>query len=67
MGMLLAILALLNPAPAPNLLLRESTPGHSLRGRPIRMYEYGEAAWSGELLVFGCIHGDECGAGGVEP
>jgi murein peptide amidase A len=50
-----------------NLLLRETVVGHSLQGRAIKLREYGEAAWSGELLVFGCIHGDECAASGISP
>jgi hypothetical protein len=41
--------------------------GRSLQGREIRLREYGKAAWSGELLVFGCIHGDECAAKGLVP
>jgi hypothetical protein len=68
---LLAALALLTPAPreAPGnlLLLRETIVGHSLQGRTIKMREYGKADWSGELLVFGCIHGDECAAQGIQP
>jgi hypothetical protein len=52
---------------AGNLLLREKVVGHSLQGRAIELREYGRAAWSGELLVFGCIHGDECAARGIKP
>jgi len=50
-----------------NLLLREKTIGHSSAGRPIELRQLGDPAWSGELLVFGCIHGDECAASGVQP
>jgi protein MpaA len=50
-----------------NLLGRYGVVGHSVGGRPIAMRQLGDPRWSGELLVFGCIHGDECGAGGVEP
>jgi murein peptide amidase A len=50
-----------------NLLLRAGPVGHSVEGRPISLRQFGDPAWSGELLVFGCIHGDECGASGVEP
>jgi murein peptide amidase A len=57
MGTLLAILALL--APAPGLI------GHSLEGRAIELRHYGDPSWSGELLVFGCVHGDECAARGI--
>lgn len=84
MGALLAVLALLAPAPqasAPreflaftqtprrpgNLLERVGVVGHSLQGRRITLRQYGDPAWSGELLVFGCVHGDECAAAGIQP
>jgi protein MpaA len=41
--------------------------GHSLRGRPIELLEVGDLSLPGRLLVFGCIHGDECGASALEP
>jgi murein peptide amidase A len=50
-----------------NLLSRRGIIGRSSEGRPIALQQYGDPAWSGELLVFGCIHGDECGAGGIKP
>lgn len=50
-----------------NMLSRYDVVGHSVRGRPIELWQYGEPAWSGEVLVFGCVHGDECGAGAVKP
>jgi protein MpaA len=50
-----------------NMLSRYEVVGRSSAGRPIEMWQYGDPAWSGELLVFGCIHGDECGAGGIKP
>ncbi|HEU4600268.1 MAG TPA: M14 family zinc carboxypeptidase, partial [Solirubrobacterales bacterium] len=50
-----------------NLLARSGVVGHSRRGRPIVLRQFGDPAWSGELLVFGCIHGDECAAGGIRP
>jgi hypothetical protein len=50
-----------------NLLARSGIVGHSVQGRPIEMRQVGDPRWPGELLVFGCIHGDECGAAGVEP
>jgi hypothetical protein len=50
-----------------NLLGRNAVIGHSARGRPIALHQLGDPRWSGELLVFGCIHGDECAASGVEP
>ncbi len=50
-----------------NLLGRSRVVGRSAQGRPIALHQLGDPRWSGELLVFGCIHGDECGAGAVEP
>jgi protein MpaA len=50
-----------------NLVARAGRVGRSLGGRPIALRQFGDPAWSGELLVFGCIHGDECGAGGIRP
>jgi hypothetical protein len=50
-----------------NMLSRYDVVGHSGRGGPIELWQYGDPAWSGELLVFGCVHGDECGARGVVP
>lgn len=41
--------------------------GHSAGGRPIELRQVGDPKWSGELLVFGCIHGDECAAAKLEP
>ena len=50
-----------------NLLGRNEVVGRSARGRPIALHQLGDPRWSGELLVFGCIHGDECAASAVEP
>src|SRR4051794_13051203 len=55
------------PRGSRNLLGRSKVIGRSVRGRPISLHQVGDPKWSGELLVFGCIHGDECGAGAVEP
>jgi protein MpaA len=45
--------------------LRVETAGHSLEGRRIVLRQVGDSALSkGRLLVFGCIHGDECGIAG---
>lgn len=41
--------------------------GHSTAGRPIALVQMGQLAIDGELLVFGCIHGDECAARGLQP
>lgn len=82
MAAVLAALALLGPAPQPhdgllgfartprqpgNLVARIGLVGHSARGRPIEVRQLGDPKWPGELLVFGCIHGDECGASAIEP
>jgi hypothetical protein len=50
-----------------NLLLREGVAGRSTEGRPIRLRQLGDPAIAGRVLVFGCIHGDECAARGLEP
>lgn len=50
-----------------NLLGRYKVIGHSTAGRPIHLRQVGDPKWSGELLVFGCIHGDECAASEIEP
>jgi hypothetical protein len=50
-----------------NLVARAAVVGRSTEGRPIELRQLGDPKWSGELLVFGCIHGDECGVGAVEP
>jgi protein MpaA len=50
-----------------NLLARVGVVGHSAEGRQIGMRQTGDPALGGELLVFGCIHGDECAARGIEP
>lgn len=41
--------------------------GRSTRGRPIVLREYGRPSIDGELLVFGCIHGDECAGRMLRP
>jgi protein MpaA len=50
-----------------NLLGRDGTIGRSAEGRPIELHQLGDPALPGEMLVFGCIHGDECGASALEP
>jgi protein MpaA len=50
-----------------NLLERTGIAGHSLGGRPIRMRQFGDPSLRGRVLAFGCIHGDECAARGIEP
>jgi murein peptide amidase A len=50
-----------------NLLGRYDVVGRSSQGRPIELHQVGDPKWSGELLIFGCVHGDECGASAVTP
>ncbi|HET8814232.1 MAG TPA: M14 family zinc carboxypeptidase [Solirubrobacterales bacterium] len=50
-----------------NLLARFKVVGRSSEGRPISLRQVGDPRWSGELLVVGCIHGDECGTSRIEP
>jgi protein MpaA len=50
-----------------NLLARSGVVGRSTAGRPITLLQRGDPAIDGEVLVFGCIHGDECAARGIEP
>jgi hypothetical protein len=49
------------------LLGRFDVVGRSSQGRPIELHQLGDPKWSGELLVFGCVHGDECAAGAIRP
>jgi protein MpaA len=81
MSTLLALLALLGPAPSAHLgaeerllvtlpdgpSIRTTVIGHSATGRPIELRQVGDPKWSGSLLAFGCIHGDECAARALEP
>jgi murein peptide amidase A len=50
-----------------NLLLRVGTAGSSAQGRRVGLRQYGDPALEGEVLVFGCIHGDECAASAIRP
>jgi len=50
-----------------NLLARRGVAGRSAEGRPIGLLQRGDPAIDGEVLVFGCIHGDECGAREIQP
>ncbi|HWM62439.1 MAG TPA: M14 family zinc carboxypeptidase [Solirubrobacterales bacterium] len=50
-----------------NLLGRIGVAGHSAAGRPIRLIQRGDPGRDGEVLVFGCVHGDECAARKVQP
>jgi protein MpaA len=63
------------PATAPRATPASSRPvgsfthviGESRRGRPIELREVGDLDLPMRLLVFACVHGDECGASAVEP
>jgi protein MpaA len=50
-----------------NLLVRDGEVGRSAGGRSIGMRQTGDPALDGEVLVFGCIHGDECAGSEVRP
>jgi protein MpaA len=50
-----------------NLLMRVNTVGRSAEGRPIMLRQLGDPAIDGKVLVFGCIHGDECAARHIQP
>jgi len=50
-----------------NLLARRGVAGHSAEGRPIGLLQRGDPTIDGEVLVFGCVHGDECGAQEIQP
>jgi hypothetical protein len=50
-----------------NLLERAGVAGTSLGGQPIVLRQYGDPRIRPHVLVFACIHGDECAARGIEP
>ena len=50
-----------------NLLMRVGAVGRSAQGRRIGLRQYGDPAFEGEVLVFGCIHGDECAGSEIKP
>ena len=50
-----------------NLVERVGVAGRSLEGRPIKLRQYGDPRIHSRVLVFACIHGDECAARGVAP
>jgi protein MpaA len=43
------------------------TIGESREGRPIELLQVGDLTLPMHVLVFACVHGDECGASAVEP
>jgi murein peptide amidase A len=50
-----------------NLLARRGVAGDSAEGRPVGVLQRGDPAHDAEVLVFGCIHGDECAAKEIQP
>lgn len=50
-----------------NLVERSGVIGRSQEGRPIQLRQYGDPRFRGRVLVFACIHGDECAGRGVAP
>jgi len=55
------------PGPVSNLMGRKGLAGRSAQGRKIFLRQWGDPAVGGELLVFSCIHGDECAAREIQP
>ena len=53
--------------PASNLMGRRGIAGRSAHGKPIYLRQYGDPEVDGELLIFGCTHGDECAAREMQP
>ena len=58
-------LAFIRAFPGPGI--RTKTFGHSTAGRRIELRQVGDPKWDGKLLVFGCIHGDECAGSKIQP
>src|SRR6188472_93596 len=50
-----------------NLIERVGVVGHSAEGRRIVLRQLGNPSIAGRVLVFGCIHGDECAGSGLVP
>lgn len=50
-----------------NLVERNGVIGRSLEGHPIRLRQYGDPRFRGRVLVFACIHGDECAGRSIAP
>lgn len=62
------VLSLIRGHTAPGVATsRIGVVGRSAQGREIRLLQHGVPAVEGEVLVFGCIHGDECAARHVRP
>lgn len=50
-----------------NLLERVGVVGRSAGGKPIGLRQLGDPSIAGKVLIFGCIHGDECAGSKVLP
>ena len=50
-----------------NLMERQARLGRSSEGRPIAVRQYGDPSLDGEVLIVGCIHGNECAGSEVVP
>jgi protein MpaA len=50
-----------------NLVERSGAIDRSLEGRPIQLRQYGDPRIHGRVLVFACIHGDECAGRSIAP
>jgi protein MpaA len=62
------VFSLIRGNPGPGVVTsRTDIVGRSTQGRDIRLLQHGDPEVEGEVLVFGCIHGDECGASRVRP
>ncbi len=59
-------LSMLERRTAPGRPHRQIVIGHSALGRPIRLAGYGYGGDSTRILIFGCIHGTECAASGIQ-
>jgi murein peptide amidase A len=55
------------PIPARSVGAYRDTIGESTGGRPIHILRLGDPKRPGRVLVFGCIHGDECAARTLHP
>jgi protein MpaA len=55
------------PVPARSVGAYRDTVGETTQGRPLRILRLGDPKLPGRVLVFGCIHGDECAARTLEP
>lgn len=55
------------PIPARSVGAYRDTIGETTQGRPLHILRLGDPKLRGRVLVFGCIHGDECAARTLQP